>query len=353
MNIYQKLSAYVLLSATLLSLSACRKDKEPDNKLDNTTARRVVLVNEGGFQFGNSSLSVYLPDSMQVFNDLFQSANNSALGDVAQSAIYRDSLLYVVVNNSTKVEVLNRTTFERKATINIPGSSPRYIHFISNEKAYLTELYADKIWIFNPTTNAVTSSIKVNGWTEEMVATGTDIYVAERTTLNGLYQANVLVINSASNQITKTISLVGEPNSIVKDNQNNVWVLCNSNTAKSKTAMLYKISPATQTITDSFAFASSASPSYLRVNKQANTLYYFTKGIYKMTTSDNALPSSAFISTGGKTVYALNIDPSNDDVYISDALDYSQAASISRYDKNGNLIQNFTAGINTNQFVFE
>ncbi len=359
MNIYQRLSAiknltaYLLLSATLLSLSACKKDKDNDDKLDNTTARRVLLVNEGGFQFGNASLSVYLPDSLQVFNDLFRSANNAALGDVAQSAIYRDSLLYVVVNNSTKVEVLDRTTFERKTTINIPGSSPRHIHFISSEKAYLTDLYADKIWIFNPTTNTVLSSIDVNGWTEEMVAIGTDVYVPERTTLNGPYRANILVINSGSNQITKTIPLVGEPNSIVKDNLDNVWVLCNSNTSKSKAAMLYKISATTQSISDSFAFASAASPTCLRVNKQGNSLYYYAKGIYKMAATDNTLPVSAFISTSGKNVYALNIDPTNEDIYISDALDYVQSASISRYDKNANLIQSFVAGINTNQFVFE
>jgi hypothetical protein len=71
-----------------------------------------------------------------------------------------------------------------------------------------------------------------------------------------------------------------------------------------------------------------------------------------MSPSDTVLPAAPMIASNSWNVYGLNADPSNGDIYISDALDYQQASSIMRYSQSGTLIDHFYAGIITNGFIF-
>jgi hypothetical protein len=58
------------------------------------------------------------------------------------------------------------------------------------------------------------------------------------------------------------------------------------------------------------------------------------------------------ISHGTSNVYALDIDFSLKEIYISDALDYVQRSKIMRYSFDGRLIDEFNAGINSTQIYF-
>jgi hypothetical protein len=71
-----------------------------------------------------------------------------------------------------------------------------------------------------------------------------------------------------------------------------------------------------------------------------------------MKVTDSNLPTTSFLSLSGRNIYGVDADPTNGDLYLSDAIDYVQSSKIYRYSKDGNLIHSFNAGIISNGFVF-
>ena len=110
----------------VFSIFSCRTDDEQDQSVLVTDAK-VLILNEGNYNFGNSSLSLYHQNENRVDNKVFQSNNSGRpIGDVVQSAVQIGNELFVVVNNSSKIEILvasNLTSITAIQQLN----SPRYI----------------------------------------------------------------------------------------------------------------------------------------------------------------------------------------------------------------------------------
>ena len=52
-------------------------------------------------------------------------------------------------------------------------------------------------------------------------------------------------------------------------------------------------------------------------------------------------------------LYGLSVNPKNDEIYVADAIDYSQSGVCYRYTSDGELLDKFRVGINPNMFVFQ
>ena len=109
----------------------------------------LFITNEGNFQYGNATLSYYDPETKQIENEVFYRANAMKLGDVAQSMVIRNGIGWIVVNNSHVIFAIDIHTFKEVGRIT-NFTSPRYIHFISDEKAYVTQIWDNRIFIVNP-----------------------------------------------------------------------------------------------------------------------------------------------------------------------------------------------------------
>ena len=102
----------------------------------------IFILCEGNYGLANASLwsmgSDYAAISGPIYWDEGSSTDNP-LGDVGQSMLMHDNFLYIVMNNSNTIEVMDISadTIIFNRSISLPNVSPRYIS-IANDIAYIT-----------------------------------------------------------------------------------------------------------------------------------------------------------------------------------------------------------------------
>ena len=328
-------------------------------KKDNTNviaSGSVIVVNEGNFQHGNASVSVYDPQSKAITNDLYKNANGGALmSDVAQSLYLIHDTAYIVMNNSQKVVIADAgNNFKYISSILLPsGASPRYFMPVRGNKAYVTELYQNKIWIVDYRRDTIIGTISVSGWTEQMVTWNGKIYVTEAQSVGGTSVHKILEVDPSSDQVTKSLSLPVDPVCMALTDQNKLFVLAATQIYPDISgASLIAVDMPSFAIDRKLDFIATHSPNHIRYSGYTHQLLYSDNGIYALLPTDTVLPTNALITSSGWNVYGMNPDPTTGDIYISDALDYQQASHIMRFSATGTLVDQFRAGIITNGFVF-
>ncbi len=345
----------LILVLTLFVLAGCMKDDEwiSRHQTGDSFSGGVFIVNEGNFMYGNASLSFYDPITRIVQNDIFYNTNGLPLGDVAQSMVIRDNLGYIVINNSGKIYVIN--TSDGKYVGKITGlTSPRYIHFVNSEKAYVTDLYAGQITIVNPKTYQITGEIITQGHasTEQMVQWNDYLFVSCWS-----FDNTILVIDTQTDAVVGEIKTGKQPGGLVLDKYNKIWTLCDGGWSKSGTTsripMLQRIDPATRTIDKSFSLTANAKPSRLAINGNRDSLLFINDGIWKLGVNQATMGDRPFLSTENHLYYSLAIDPQTSELYLSDAIDYLQRGLIYRLSPLGAKIDSFKTGIIPGTFCFK
>ena len=354
--------AYTTLFIVVL-LSSCSKSPVDTVFFDFTNSRGVYIVNEGNFMYGNSSLSFYDPAAKRVYNQIFQARNGVPLGDVAQSMTIWNNLGFIVVNNSGKIYVVDSQTTEFKGSIS-GLSSPRYVHVVNSEKAYVSDLYARKITIFNPQTFQITGQIPVKNSKSEFNQHPTEQMIRYQNlvfTNCWSYDNKILVIDTDADQLVDSIEVFKQPNSMVIDRNNKIWVLTDGGFEGSQygyeTPGLLKIDAETREIERTFRFNPGDHPLNLSINPTMDTIYFINLHVWKMAITEKHLPEKPFVTSeytdsyGG--FFSLGIDPLNSDIYIGDAIDHRQNGIILRYSSSGKIIDQFKAGISPGDFAFK
>ena len=172
-----KSSLLALLVLVFAILSSCTKNLDdfgPQLEGEDTaipTNKRVIVINEGNFMFGNGSISVIDSQTEEVAQAVFKVKNGFPLGDVPQSILMRDSLAYIVVNNSGKIEVVRSDDFSSVKTIT-GFTSPRHLTVVneSGSIGWVTDLYANKIWKVDLTNGKIIGNIPSKGWSENILS---------------------------------------------------------------------------------------------------------------------------------------------------------------------------------------
>ena len=347
------------LAFSFLSLTSCMEwDYGLEESFDTSASGEGLFIcNEGNFQYGNATLSYYDPESKKVENEVFYRANAMKLGDVAQSMIIRDSVGWVVVNNSHVVFAIDINTFKEVGRIT-NFTSPRYMHFISDEKAYVTQIWDNRIFIVNPKRYEITGYIDVpdmtmeSGSTEQMVQYGKYVYVNCWS-----YQNRILKIDTETDEVVDELVVGIQPTSLVMDCNNKLWTVTDGGYEGSpyghEAPSLYRIDAETFTIEKQFQFKFGDAPSEVQLNGTKDKLYWINDDIWEMDVTADRDPLRPFLQYNGTIYYGLTVCPRTGDVYIADAIDYVQQGMIYRYSKEGNLLDEFYVGIIPGAFCWK
>lgn len=336
------------IALILLASISCKKDKETVPTPINSflaASDGIYINNEGGFNAGNTSITYSDGTESGTIRDVYKQVNNSDLGDICQSMTKYNDLLYLVINNSAKIEVVD--LFNMKKTATITGfTSPRYILPVNAAKAYVSDLYSNHLSIVNLNTNTISGNISLSGSTEDMLLYNGKVYVTN------LITPYLYIINPTTDIIEDSILIGIGGNSLRLDANNNIWILCGGDYVTSTPGSLHRINPATKLNELSLTFPASDYPNRLRINESGNTLFFLDLNVYKMPITETSLPTTAFIDAAGKSFYGLGYDKVKHLVYVSDAIDYQQAGRIYKYNTVGTELSSFPAGIIPGDFLF-
>lgn len=321
----------------------------PELPLSNLTfGGGVLILNEGNFRNGNGSLSFYSYDSAKIYNDLFYSVNGRPLGDVPNSIITKGDKVYIVVNNSGKIEIVNLSTLVSVETIT-GLISPRYMTVINDSKAYVSSLYSDSVAIINLSSNSISGYINLRRTSEAITLAGTKAFVS-----NWAGGKEVMVIDALTDQLIDSIEVGPEPESMVRDNSGMLWVLCNGGWARQNYAELDVINISSDHLEKKYVFSTKeASPTCLIIDVLGQTLFYLDGGVRQMDIGSEFLPAAPIIQESGAHFYKIAVNPINSDIFVTDAVDFQQAGYVSIYKNNGIFFSKNKAGIIPGSMCFK
>lgn len=326
-----------ILTFLIFLLFSCKEEESPKPLIPASSP--VIVLNEGNFRSGNASISLFDASNSSVQNKVFQNNNQGRpLGDVAQSMIEWQDKGYVVVNNSNKIEVINLENFQSLGQIT-GLNSPRYILPVGGTKAYVSDLYQNQIYLIDLQSLAKLGTIETNGWVEQMILVGNNAFVSH------VDSNQVWVIDTQKDSVISKIDVGISPNSLVQDASGNIWVSCSGGQAVDF-PKLVQIDPQTFQLTKTLTLSDkNRGMSSLCKSPDGQLLYYLSGDFYRLNIQDSLLPASPLIQASGRLFYKAAVHPASGEIYLTDAIDYTQAGVLIRHSAEGNEINVARVGL--------
>ncbi|RTE53119.1 YncE family protein [Arenibacter aquaticus] len=336
------------LSLMILGLSlSCTNDDDGGEAPLGAYENGILVSNEGPFSNGSGTVTFISADLSVVDPAIYKNTNGEDLGNVVQSIGFAEDEAFVIANVSNKINVVNRYTFEKIASIEEGLNNPRYFVAV-NGKGYVTnwgdtaDETDDFVAIINLQNYTVEGSISVALGPEAILAHNNTVYVAHQ----GAWGQNnkVSVINTDSNEVVKSITVGDVPNSMQLDASGNLWVLASgkpSYTNDETAGVLSKINTTTNEVDSNYEFNTTEHPGLLQM--EGSTLYYYMGGsVYHQNVSATSLSKEVVLSEVGFYTMAV----SEGRLYGTDAGDYASNGTLTVYDLSTKLaVETLDVGI--------
>ena len=350
-----KMKNTIFLIAIGLTLASCQDDSIRPNINISLYEDGYFVTNEGNFGTGNGTIS-FVSENGAVSNNIFEETNSFSLGDVVQSMEIINEKAYIVVNNSSKIEVANIDSMTHVATIN-GLISPRYILQVSDERAYISDWGIGGIHILDLNTNSIISTISTGQGPEKMLFKDNKAYICN---VGGFGLDNtVSVIDTENDVLITNINVGDKPNSIVEDANGNIWVLAGGNTeydanwnvVAETPGELTTINSETYNVDGSIVFEVGDHPKDLIIDDNGITLYFsngsWSKSVFSFNIYNNMLSTNPIIA---KSFYSIGFNDNY--IYGTDVKDYVQNGWTYKYNTNGEVVDSSEVGIIPGGYCF-
>lgn len=203
-----KLPSYlvIVLCSLTLGLTGCGLIDPQDGDGDPLAGLRgLYVLNEGAFGANNASLWHVAPDWETVTPTVYQAAAGRGLGDTGQSLLINGQRLYIVVNGTSTLEVLDLGSGELTliASLDLAGASPRYA-VVLDGKAYVSSWALSGLLVIDLGTLAVVDTIAVGGLPEDVQVLAGLVYAAVPFGPDFSPNDAVVAVDPAGAEVTQT-----------------------------------------------------------------------------------------------------------------------------------------------------
>ncbi len=322
---------------------------------------KMYVLSEGLFNMNNSRLIQLKFDNHTLNSDFFLYINNRSLGDTGNDMQVYGSKLWIVVNVSSQVEVLDLKSGISLKRIpffnaNNVARQPRYIAF-SGDKAYVCSFDGTVARI--DTTSLTIEAVTTVGRNPDGITSANEkLYVANSGGLDaasgGNYDNTVSVLNINTFSEVKKITVGLNPFKLEADSQGDVYTVVRGNNSDVKGSFC-RINSQTDEVVQTFNlpvmnFTIKNDTAYLYNFDYINNSYW----VKTFNCKTEQIISESFITDGTvlERPFGIYIHPTNGNVYLTDARNYTTKGDLLCFSRKGKLMYKVeNIGLNPNAIV--
>ena len=355
----------VVLAIALVAAAGCRKedtlrflpgengepsDYEVVDAAVNASAEPsgIYLVNQGNQGSNKARLDFLNFHNGFYIRDVFTEYNPEVvkgLGDIGNDVQVYKGKVFVVVNGSHKVEIMDAYSMKRLAQVDVPNC--RFIAFDGNS-AYVTSYVAkDKeafktqkgaLYRIDLDTYKVTGQVTVGYQPEQLVIRDGKAYVANSGGLAKDYDNTVSVVDLKSMKVEYDIEVAVNLELMLVDSEGTIWVSSRGNYSDVSSTLNYLVKKG-----DKYELGGSVNVPVSSMALAGDKIYVigstYTPPTWALTTTYNIvnaktrkLESGSFITDGTEsditTAFTVTVNPGNGDIYVTDAKDYVSSGTL-------------------------
>lgn len=335
-------------------LFSCKKAQPDDVIMTEEKQGGLLVLDEGLFQQNNAHLSYVDFVNSSVNNSFFEQKVGRPLGDTGNDIQEYQGRIYIVVNVSSTLEILDKAsgTLIQQIPMQANGQAkqPRYIAFSGNQ-AFIT-CYDGFVDVLDLSSLTITQRIAAGANPEELVISNNKLYVANSGGLNAPnVDSTVSVIDLLSLAEIKRIVIGPNPGSLTVDDAGEVYAISRGDYA-AVPSRLHRISSLTdeivQTFTDRDVSLIEKMDGYLITVCKENGI----QKIRLLDATSETFSNDEFLVFGQfETLYAIQYSPVTQKVYCFDAKSYVNSGSVFSFTKDGQLTAKYPVGLNPKRLI--
>jgi DNA-binding beta-propeller fold protein YncE len=343
----------LLLMICFLLLSCNKIEPEPNNTDTSLFKNGLLVLNEGLFQQNNASLSWIDLATNEVTNQLFLEVNERPLGDTGNDMIAYGSKIYIIVNGSSTLEIVEKSTLKSIKQVqlqqNEQGQQPRSACSYQG-KVYISS-YDGFVNILDTNSLSITQRIQVGRNPEGIDVVNGKLYVANSGGLSfPNVDSTVFEIDLTTHEIVDTFFVGENPGNLTTDNDGDIYVVKRGDYSENNPSELIRIS--NNGNVENLGIPATS------LSKKGDLLYIsyydFNSGESNAAVFDmnsETILSTELLNDGAvETLYG--IQPWNEGTFfVFDAMNFTNTGYVKSFDGNGALLNTFHVGLNPTKIV--
>ncbi len=291
---------------------------------------RIFTLCEGNFGTPNANLWSINESDWQSEGPIYWDENSNPLGDVGQSmTIVNDEKLYIIMNNSHSIEILNLMGSDQtfSGSIHLPSAGPRYM--VANESGstgYISCWNLSGIIVIDLLSDTITDTISVGGMPEMMVMHDGKIYTSIAMNSDWSTSDRVISVDVSTKAVIDSFIVVPGPAALLLKDESlfiaSTYYDANWNTYAGNTKIDLSSG---DIITYDAGITSDFGPDLLEINNQVYRIY--NGGIAPLDDDLSLNPSEQIgsfpgiysaISNGNNLYFGLTDYVAPDDLIVTD-----------------------------------